>query len=105
MLVTQDKKSRSWAQDVDCGVNQSWAAVYQPVARRMLRYLDNGEAVKVSTKASKEQVLSPNEPSVNIEHIVRQVRNEKAQKMFPDLQQTRSKRDLSRQLWRDGRSV
>ena len=55
MLVIQDEESRRRAQEVDCAVNQSWAAV----ARRMLSYLDNSEALKVSTKELKEQVVSP----------------------------------------------
>ena len=29
VLVTQEEESRMKAQQVDCGVNQSWAAVYQ----------------------------------------------------------------------------
>ena len=39
-------------------------------------------AVKVSTQELKERVLSPNEPSVNIERIVRQARSEKHKKLF-----------------------
>ena len=63
----------------------------------MLSYLDNSEASKVSTKELKEQVLSPNHTSVNIVRIVRQARSEKHNKIVPDLQQTRSTRDPSRQ--------
>ena len=68
VLVTQEEESRRKAQEVDYEVNQSWA-VHQSIARRMLSYLDNSEASKVSTNELKEQVLSPNEPRVNIEHI------------------------------------
>ena len=79
---------------MDCGVDQSWAEVYQSIARRMLGYLDNSEALKVSTKElKKEQVLSPNEPSVNIEGIVRQARSEthkKCSRSSTDKEQTRS---------------
>ena len=77
MLVTQE--SRRKAQEVDWGGNQSWAAVYQSIAIRMLSHLDNSEALKVSTEELKEQVLSPNEPSVNIERIARPARSEKGQ--------------------------
>ena len=83
MLVTQEEESRRRAQEVDCGVNQSWAAVYQLIARRMLSYSDNSEALKVSTKELKEQVLSPNEPSVNMERIVRQAREVKSTRNCP----------------------
>ena len=70
------------AQKVDCGVKQSWAAVHQSDARRTLRYLDESEGLKVSTKELKEQVLFPNETRVNIERIVRQARSEKHKKLF-----------------------
>ena len=63
----------------------------------MLSFLDNSEALKVSTKELKEQILSPNEPSVHKERIARQTRSEKTQEIVPDLQQTKSKRDPSRQ--------
>ena len=82
MLVTQEEESRRKAQDVDYEVNQCWTAVYQSMARRMLSFLDKSEAPKVITKELKEQVLSPNESSVNIERIARQARSEKRKKLF-----------------------
>ena len=42
--------SRGRTQEVDCGVDQKWAAVYQSVARRMLSYLDQSEVLKVKTR-------------------------------------------------------
>ena len=48
----------------------------------MLSYLDNSEVFNVNTQELKEQVLSPTERSVNIEHIVRQARSEKHKKMI-----------------------
>ena len=77
MLVKQDEESRKRVQVMDWGGNQSWAAICQSIARRMLSCLDNSEALKVSTEELKEQVLSPSEPSVNIQRIVRQAKNEK----------------------------
>ena len=67
---------------MDCEDNQSWVAVYKSVARRMLSYLDNSEALKVSAKELEEHVLAPNEPSVETELILRQTRGEKWQRMF-----------------------
>ena len=43
----------------------------------MLSFLDNSEVLKVSTKEFKEQILSPNEPSVDKERSARQARSEK----------------------------
>ena len=78
---------------MDCGVDQSWAEVHQSIARRMLGYLDNSEALKVSIKELKEQVLSPNEPSFDSERIVRQARSEthkKCSRSPADKEHTRS---------------
>ena len=66
--------SRRSTQEVYCEVCKSWAAVHQSIARRMPSYLDDSEALKVGTKEMEKHVLAPNEPSVNIEHTVRQAR-------------------------------
>ena len=50
---------------MDWGVYQSWTAAFQSIARRMLSYLDNSEALKVRTKELKEKVLSPSEPTAH----------------------------------------
>ena len=69
----------------------------------MLKYLEDSEALKVSTRELKEQVLSPDELSVNIVRISKQARSEKSKKLsrFSDKEQTRS----SSPVWRDGRST
>ena len=103
--MTQEEESRRKAQDVDNEVNQKWTAVYQTIAKKMLKYLDDGEALKVSTRELKEQVLSSTEPSVNRVRIARQAKIEKSKKLFQifssDKEQTRS---LS-PVWRYGRSI
>ena len=48
----------------------------------MLKYLEDSEALKVSTRELKEQVLSPNESSAGIVRIARQARSEKSKKLF-----------------------
>ena len=45
VLVTQEEESLRMAQGVDYEVNQSWAAVYQTISRRMLSYLVESEAL------------------------------------------------------------
>ena len=50
--------NKEGAKKVDYEVNQSWTAVYQSIARRMLCYSDKREALKVSTKELKEEVVS-----------------------------------------------
>ena len=52
------------------------------VARRMLSYLDHSEVLKVHTRELEHHVLAPNEPRVDVEHIVRQARGEQHQRLF-----------------------
>ena len=59
--MAKEEESRRKAQEVDYEVNRNWTAVYQTIARIMLSYFDESEALKVSTKELKEQVLSSSE--------------------------------------------
>ena len=52
------------------------------MATHDLKYLEDSEALKVSTWELKEQVLSPDESSVRKVRIARQARNEKGTKLF-----------------------
>ena len=49
--------SRRRTQGVDCGVDKTWAAIYQSVARRMLSYLGHSDLLKVNTRV-RESTLS-----------------------------------------------
>ena len=86
--------SRRETQEVDCGVNHSWAACHA-VARRMLRYLDNSEALKVDTKELEDQVLAPSDLRVDIDHTARQAEENK----FKDC--SRSSVDASVARWEE----
>ena len=48
--MTQEEESRRKAKEVDYEVNQNLTAVHQTTARRVLSYLDENEALKVSTE-------------------------------------------------------
>ena len=50
--------------------------------------------LKVGTKELEEHVLAPNEPSVDIEHIVRQTRSEKHKRLFQTLSRQGAKEIL-----------
>ena len=58
---------------------------------------DNCDTCEVSTKELKEQVLSPNEPNVNIQRIAKQTRSEKKHRNCSRSSATRSTRDPGRQ--------
>ena len=48
----------------------------------MLKYLEDSEITKVSTRELEELVLSPNEPRINVVRIAGLARNEKKEKLF-----------------------
>ena len=48
----------------------------------MLKYLEDSEVLKVSTRELKEQVLFPDESSVSFVRIARQARSENSKKLF-----------------------
>ena len=50
LTVTQEEESIRKAQEVVNEVNQKWTAVYLTIAKRMLKHLDDSEALKVSTR-------------------------------------------------------
>ena len=47
-----------------------------------MKYLEDTEALKVSTREVKEHVLSPDESNVNKVRIARQARSENSKKLF-----------------------
>ena len=96
--------SRRRTEEVDCGVNQRWAAVYQAVARRMLSYLDNSEASKVDIKELEDHVLAPNESRVDIDHIARQSRGTQIKYCSRSSVDKEQKRSVS-PMWQDGGSI
>ena len=80
--VAQEERARRNAQEVDDEVDRNWAEACEGIAEKMLKYLEDSEVLKVSTRELKEQVLSPDESSVGIVRIAKQSRNEKNKKLF-----------------------
>ena len=57
-------------------------AAYEDAAKKMLKYLEGSEDLKVSLRELKEQVESPEEAGGSIMQIAKQARNERGQKLF-----------------------
>ena len=72
----QEEKARRGVQEVDDEVDQDWTEAYDWTAKKMLKYLEDSEALKVSTRERKEHVLSPDESNVRKVRIARQARSE-----------------------------
>ena len=52
LMETQVEEARRTVQEVGNEVNQNWTEVYQLIAKRMLKYLKDSEALKISTRPS-----------------------------------------------------
>ena len=57
-------------------------AACEDAARRMLRYLEDSEELKVSPSELKEQLETPEEAGFSIMQMAKQARNERSQKLF-----------------------
>ena len=72
----EERSQRSVEGENDKG-DLCWTEACEGIVRRMLKFLEDGEVAKVSTRELEEQVSSPNESRINIVRIARQARNEK----------------------------
>ena len=82
LKAAQEERAREDVQEVDDKVDQKWTAACQWRSKKMLKHLEVSEVWKVSTTELKEQVLSPDESSVNTVRIARQVRSQKYKRLF-----------------------
>ena len=73
--VAQEERARRNVQEPDDEVDHNWTAACEGIAKKMLKYLEDTAVMKVSRRDLKEQVLSPDESSVNILRIARQARS------------------------------
>ena len=67
--------------DTDKG-DVCWTEACEGIARRMLKFLKDSGAAKVSIRELEEQVASPSESRINIVRSARQARNDKRKKLF-----------------------
>ena len=72
LKAVQEERTRKDVQEVDDEVDQIWTPDCECVAKKMLKYLEDSEVLKVSTRELKEQALSPDETSVSVVRIARQ---------------------------------
>ena len=82
---TKKEQERN-VQEADDEDDPYWTEACEGIAKKMLKYLEDSEVTKVSTRELKERILSPNESNVNIMRIAKQARNEKGKKTVCDPQ-------------------
>ena len=78
----QEEKAWKESQSAEVGDRRKWLAAHEDVAKRMLKYVEDSEDLKVSLRESKEQLESPEEAGISIMQIAKQARNERGQKLF-----------------------
>ena len=82
LKVAQEERARRNVQEADDEADNNRTAACEGIAKQMLKYSEDSEAMKVSTRELKEQVLSPDESTVKKVRIARQARSEKSKTMF-----------------------
>ena len=77
LKVAQQGRARRNVQEADDEVDHYWTAACEGIAKKnMLKYVEDSEVMKVSTRELKEQVLSPDESSEKMVRKARQARSE-----------------------------
>ena len=61
MKAAQEERARRDATEVNDEVDQNRTTAHEGIAKKMLKYLEDSEVLKVSTRELKEQFLSPDE--------------------------------------------
>ena len=102
LKVAQEERANRNVQEAVHEVDHNWTAACEGIAMKMLKYLEDSEVMKVSTRELKEQVLSPDESSVKKVRMRgrKEVRKATSCFRFSDNGRTRS----SSQVRRGGRS-
>ena len=73
----EDEIQRSSVED-----KRKWRVASKDAAKRMLKYSENSEDLKVGLCELKEQLETPQEAGISIMQIAKQARNERGQKLF-----------------------
>ena len=89
-MAPEERASRN-VEDAHDGGDLCWTEACEGIVKKILKYFENSEVIKGSTRELKGQILSPDESSVNMVRIARQARNVKKPKVVSDFQ-TRSER-------------
>ena len=74
---------------------------FEKTAKRMLRYLEDSEDLKVSVTELEEQLRMSEEASISIEQVAQQARNEEGQHLFWSFF-ARRRRGMHCHSWPDG---
>ena len=77
MTQAQEEGSQRSVQDENDKGDLCWTEACEGIAWRMLKFLDDSEAAKVSVRELEEQVLSPAESRITVVRIARQAMNDK----------------------------
>ena len=98
----QEEEARRDVQEVDDEVDHDWTATCEWTAKKMLKYLEDSEASKVSAGELKEEVFSPDESNVMKVRITRQARSENSKKLFQIFRQGANKFPIaSMAIWEE----
>ena len=82
----QEEKAWKESQGLEEEDERKWCAAYEDAAKKMLKYLEDSEDLKVSLRELKEPLESSEEAGIFITQNAKQARNERGQKALPDLQ-------------------
>ena len=96
----QEEKAWKESQGLEEEDERKWCAAYEDAAKKMLKYLEDSEDLKVSLRELKEPLESLEEAGISITQNAKQARNERGQKLFQIFRQERMR--CTSPVWRGG---
>ena len=70
---------------------RKWCVAFEDAAKRLLKYSEDSEDLKVGFSELKEQLETPEEAGFSIMHTAKQARNDRGQKLFDIFRQGENK--------------
>ena len=80
----KSQEEKAWKKSREFGAEdeRKGCVAFEEAAKRMLKYLEDSEDLKVGLSELKEQLETPEEAGFSVMQIAQQARNERGQKLF-----------------------
>ena len=78
----QEEKAWKESHGLDDEDKRKWFAAYEDLAKKMMKFLEDREHLKVGLRELKEHLETPEAAGISIMQIAKQARNERGQKLF-----------------------
>ena len=79
---SHEEKAWKESRGVEVEDQRKRCVAFRDAAKRMLKYLEEGEELKVALRELKEQLEAPEEAGISVMQVAKQARNERGHQIF-----------------------